>query len=104
MGEYKTTNVPAGGAKMIMKDGVLQVPENPIVPYIPGDGTGPDIWNASERVFDTAVDKAYGGKKKIYWMELEIGENAFNKGLGWLPDETVQAFKEFQPKRSKSDF
>ncbi len=71
------------------------MPENPIVPFIRGDGTGPDIWAASERVFDAAVQKAYGGKRKISWFEVFAGETAKNKFDNWLPDDTVNAFKEY---------
>jgi isocitrate dehydrogenase len=82
-------------------NGMLQVPDNPIIPFIEGDGTGVDIWKASVRVFDAAVGKAYGGSKKISWMEVYAGEKPFNRfrndmgDKAWLPDETVQAFKEF---------
>jgi isocitrate dehydrogenase len=82
-------------AKISIKNGKLNVPENPTLPFIRGDGTGPDIWAASERVFDAAVQKAYGGKRKIEWMEVWAGEAAFNKFGDWLPDETVTAFKEY---------
>jgi hypothetical protein len=67
----------------------------PILPFIEGDGTGPDIWRASVRVFDAAVAKAYGGKKKIAWLEVYAGEKAFNQTGSWLPDETVEAFKKY---------
>src|SRR5205085_6811193 len=73
----------------------LQVPDHPIVPFIEGDGTGADIWRASVRVLDAAVQKAYEGKRKIAWMEVLAGEKAFNKLNTWLPDETVAAFREF---------
>src|SRR2546430_2669969 len=86
---------PAQGAKISIRDGKLIVPENPIIPFIEGDGTGPDIWRASVRVMDAAVQKAYGGKRKIHWMEVLAGEKA-NKQLNtWLPDETVAACREF---------
>jgi isocitrate dehydrogenase len=71
----------------------LQVPNNPIIPFIEGDGTGPDIWAASVRVFDAAVEKAYGGKRKIEWREVLAGEKAFNKTGNWLPDETLEVFR-----------
>ncbi len=71
------------------------MPDRPIVPFIEGDGTGPDIWRASVRVLDAAVAKAYGGKRKIAWMEVYAGEKAFKKLDNWLPDETVEAFREF---------
>jgi isocitrate dehydrogenase len=83
------------GEKIKMVNGVLQVPDQPILPYIQGDGTGPDIWRASQRVFDAAVEKAYGGKRKVIWKEVFAGESSFNKTGEWLPDETVDAFKEY---------
>jgi len=89
-----TCTVPAGG-KISIQNGKLNVPENPIIPFIRGDGTGPDIWAASVRVLDTAVQKAYGGKRKISWMEVYAGEESFKKFNNWLPDDTVEAFKEF---------
>ncbi len=92
---YQNVTVPEGGAKISIKDGVLQVPENPIIPFVEGDGTGRDIWRASVRVIDAAVEKAYKGKRKIHWMEVYAGEKSFKKFQSWLPDETEQAFKEF---------
>jgi isocitrate dehydrogenase len=92
---YQLVKVPAGGEKISIKDGKLQVPDNPILPFIEGDGTGRDIWRASVRVFDAAVDKAYGGKRKIHWMEVFAGEKAFHQFQTWLPDETIEAFTEF---------
>ena len=80
---------PAGGAAITIADGKLNVPDQPIVPFIEGDGTGPDIWRASVRVLDAAVKKAYGGKREIRWMEVLAGEKAFNETGSWLPDETV---------------
>ncbi len=91
---YKTTTVPAG-ERISISNGKLTVPNHPILPFIRGDGTGPDIWAASEVVFDAAVEKAYGGKRKISWMEVFAGESSFNKFNEWLPDETVEAFREF---------
>src|SRR5687767_1581184 len=91
---YKDVTPPAGG-KISIQNGKLNVPDNPILPFIRGDGTGPDIWRASERVFDAAVQKAYGGKRKIAWFEVFAGEAAKNKFDNWLPDETVEAFKDF---------
>src|SRR5438034_579531 len=91
---YKDITPPAGG-KISLKSGKLTVPDNPILPFIRGDGTGPDIWAASERVFDAAVHKAYGGKRKAAWFEVFAGETAFKKFNNWLPDDTVDAFKEF---------
>jgi isocitrate dehydrogenase len=86
---------PPGGGKISILNGKLIVPENPILPFIRGDGTGPDIWAASVRVFDAAVQKAYGGKRKISWFEVFAGEAAKNKFNNWLPDDTVAAFKEY---------
>jgi len=91
---YKDVTPPAGG-KISIQNGKLNVPDNPIVPFIRGDGTGPDIWAASVRVFDAAVQKAYGGKRRIAWFEVFAGETAKNKFDNWLPDDTVEAFKEF---------
>jgi isocitrate dehydrogenase len=92
---YQHVKVPAGEKITMGSDGRLLVPDNPIIPFIEGDGTGPDIWNAAVRVFEAAVEKVYGGKKKISWMEVYAGEKPFNMGLGWLPDETVEAYREF---------
>ena len=87
--------VPESGARISIANGKLQVPDNPIIPFIEGDGTGPDIWRASVRVFDAAVRQAYGGKRKIEWMEVYAGGKSFEKFGSWLPDETVTAFEEF---------
>jgi isocitrate dehydrogenase len=76
-------------------EGHLQVPDRPILPFIEGDGTGPDIWRASQRVFDAAVEKAYGGKRKIAWFEVFAGQKSFEKFKTWLPDDTVTAFREY---------
>jgi len=86
---------PAGGETITIANGKLDVPANPIVPFIEGDGTGPDIWRASVRVLDAAVAKAYGGKRKIHWMEVLAGEKAFNQTGNWLPDETVEACRKY---------
>jgi isocitrate dehydrogenase len=91
---YKISKVPAGD-KISIANGKLQVPDHPIVPFIEGDGTGTDIWRASVRVLDAAVAKAYAGKKKIAWMEVYAGEKSFSQFNSWLPDETVDAFREF---------
>ncbi len=91
---YTTVTVPAGD-RIAISGGTLRVPDRPIIPFIEGDGTGPDIWRASQLVFDAAVAKAYGGKKQIAWMEVYAGEKAFNQFKDWLPEETVTAFKEF---------
>jgi isocitrate dehydrogenase len=92
--QYKLSKVPAG-EKISISQGKLHVPDQPIVPFIEGDGTGADIWRASVRVLDAAVAKAYAGKKKIAWMEVYAGEKAFTQFNSWLPDETVDAFREF---------
>src|SRR5476649_1384363 len=91
---YKDITPPAGG-KITIANGKLTVPENPILPFIRGDGTGPDIWASSVRVFDAAVQRAYGGKRKIAWFEVFAGEESFKKFNNWLPDDTVEAFREF---------
>jgi isocitrate dehydrogenase len=91
---YKLSKVPAGEA-IRLRDGKLDVPDRPILPFIEGDGTGPDIWRASVHVFDAAVKKVYGGKRQIAWMEVYAGEKAFKQFNNWLPDETVDGFREF---------
>ena len=91
---YKDINPPDGG-KISIKNGKLNVPHNPILPFIRGDGTGPDIWAASQRVFDAAVQKSYGGERRISWFEVFAGETAKNKFDNWLPDDTIDAFREF---------
>ncbi len=91
---YQDITPPAGG-KISIKDGVLTVPDNPVIPFIRGDGTGRDIWASSVRVFDAAVEKAYGGKKKISWFEVFAGEASKTKFDNWLPDDTVEAFKDY---------
>jgi isocitrate dehydrogenase len=77
-------------------DGILSVPNEPTIPFIEGDGTGPDIWAASKRVIDAAIEKAYHGKRKIIWKEVLAGEKAFNQTGNWLPDETLDAFKHYK--------
>ena len=84
------------GSKISIKDGVLNVPNNPIIPFIEGDGIGPDIWAASVKVFDAAIEKAYGGERKVEWKEVLAGQKAFDITGSWLPDETVEAFKEYR--------
>jgi isocitrate dehydrogenase len=88
-------NVPAQGQKITIRNGKLAVPDQPIVPFIEGDGTGPDIWRASVRVMDAAVQKAYGGKRKIHWMEVFAGQKSNDLYNTWLPDETVQACRDY---------
>src|SRR5882724_98477 len=92
---FKDVVVPAQGKPITKQGEKLNVPDNPIIPFIEGDGTGPDIWRASVRVFDAAVEKAYGGKKKIAWMEVYAGEKSFTKFNSWLPDDTIEAFREY---------
>jgi isocitrate dehydrogenase len=87
--------VPQDGQKITLSGGKLSVPDRPILPFIEGDGTGRDIWRASVRVLDAAVAKAYGGKKKIAWMEVYAGEKAFTKFNNWLPDETIAGYREY---------
>ena len=84
-----------GGSKIQMDNGKLLVPDNPVIPFIEGDGIGPDIWQASVRVFDAAVEKAYSGERKIDWLEVYAGEKAFNKFNNWLPDETIEQCREY---------
>jgi isocitrate dehydrogenase len=83
------------GEKIVVENGVLKTPNNPIIPFIEGDGTGPDIWAASQRVLDAAVEKAYKGEKKIEWKEVYAGEKAFNKTGEWLPSETLDVIREY---------
>ncbi len=96
MANYRFARVPSSGDRIGFADGKLHVPDQPIVPFIEGDGTGPDIWKASVRVFDAAVQRAYDGKRKIQWMEVFAGEKAFKQHGDWLPQETVDAFREFR--------
>lgn len=88
-------NVPPQGQKITIQNGKLTVPDQPIIPFIEGDGTGPDIWRASVRVLDAAVQKAYGGKRKIHWMEVYAGQKSNDLFNTWLPDETVQACRDY---------
>jgi len=83
------------GEKVTIRNGKLQVPDNPVIPFIEGDGTGPDIWAASVRVLDAAVEKAYGGKRKIEWLEVYAGEKAFNVTGNWLPEATLEAIDKY---------
>ena len=93
---YNGVAVPADGKPIGYADGALQVPVNPIIPFIEGDGTGRDIWKASRRVFDSAVEKAYGGKRRVAWFEVFAGEKAFKSFEQWLPDDTVEAARDFR--------
>jgi isocitrate dehydrogenase len=91
---YNGISLPAGGKPITFSAGKLQVPDNPIIPYIEGDGTGRDIWAASARVFDAAVERAYGGKRQIHWFEVFAGEKAFTRFGDWLPQQTVDAVRD----------
>src|SRR5271169_5610302 len=94
MANFKSLRPPAGGT-ISLRNGVLQVPDDPVVPFVEGDGTGRDIWRASVRVFDAAVAKCYGGKRKVSWFEVLAGEKAFNKTQEWMPADTLTAFREY---------
>ncbi len=97
MGELKFTQYkePAQGTPIVMKKGKMKVPADPIIPFIEGDGTGPDIWRTVQKVVDAAVEKAFGGKKKIVWYEVYGGEKAYNMFQNWLPDDTITAFRKY---------
>jgi isocitrate dehydrogenase len=95
MATFNGVEAPADGKEITIKSGSLEVPDNPIIPFIEGDGTGRDIWSASRRVFDAAVEKAYSGKRRVAWYEVFAGEKAFNRFGQWLPDDTVKAISEF---------
>ena len=90
-----TLTPPAGGARITLDHGRLTVPHNPIIPFIEGDGTGADIWRASVRVLDAAVARAYGGQRRIHWLEVYAGEKSFRQFGDWLPDATVQACRDY---------
>ncbi|HEY5330248.1 MAG TPA: NADP-dependent isocitrate dehydrogenase [Acidobacteriaceae bacterium] len=93
---YNDIAVPADGQAIQYADGKYTVPDNPIIPFIEGDGTGRDIWKASQRVFDAAVEKAYGGKRAVKWYEVLAGEKSYRKNQNWLPDDTVKATVDFR--------
>src|SRR5689334_24172581 len=93
---YNGVAIPANGAKINYSAGKYQIPDNPIVPFIEGDGTGRDIWKASVRVFDAAVHKAYSGKRKVVWYEIFAGEKAKAKFKDWVPQDSVDAIREFR--------
>jgi isocitrate dehydrogenase len=95
MAQFKEVTAPADGQTISIAHGKLTVPDRPVIPFIEGDGTGADIWRASVRVFDAAVAKAYGGKRKIAWMEVYAGQKCFDKFQAWLHDDTVDAFRHF---------
>ena len=96
MATYQFAKVPSNGERITYHAGVLGVPKNPIIPYVEGDGTGADIWRASVRVFDAAIEKAYGSERRVAWMEVFAGEKAFTQLKDWLPQETVDAMQEFR--------
>ncbi len=93
--KFKHLTAPTKGETISIQNGKLQVPNHPIIPYIEGDGTGPDIWRASQAVFDAAVEKAYGGKRKIQWFEVYAGEKSFKKFNDWLPEDTLVALRHY---------
>ena len=95
MPNFSILKPPTSGTAITKKDGRLSVPDDPIIPFIEGDGTGPDIWRASVRVLDAAVEKAYGGKRTIVWFEVYAGEKSFKQFDTWLPDDTVEAFRHY---------
>jgi isocitrate dehydrogenase len=95
MASFNGIEVPAEGQKITVEEGKLNVPDNPVIPYIEGDGTGRDIWKASQRVFDAAVEKAYGGTRKVVWYEIYAGEKCFNQFGEWLTDDSVKAISEY---------
>ncbi|HSE98124.1 MAG TPA: NADP-dependent isocitrate dehydrogenase [Blastocatellia bacterium] len=95
MATFNGIEVPRDGQKITVEGAQLNVPDNPIIPFIEGDGTGRDIWRASQRVFDAAVKKSYGGSRRIAWYEIYAGEKAFNQFGEWLPDDSVKAIAEF---------
>jgi isocitrate dehydrogenase len=95
MSLFEKIQAPSEGEKITLTEGKLNVPNNPIIPFIEGDGTGPDIWNASVRVLDAAVEKAYKGEKQIAWFEVYAGEKSFNQFGEWLPNDTLTAIKEY---------
>src|SRR3954468_8063158 len=96
MSTYRLAQIPTRGEAIGYEGDVLKVPNNPIIPYVEGDGTGADIWRASVRVFDAAVEKAFGGERKVAWMEVFAGEKAFTQFNDWLPQETIDAMAEFR--------
>src|SRR5690349_22582441 len=96
MPTFNGVPTPEDGRRISVEAGRLKVPDNPIIPFIEGDGTGRDIWKASQRVFDAAVEKAYGGKCKVEWFEVLAGEKAYRQTKNWLPDDTVKATVDFR--------
>ncbi|HEY1952860.1 MAG TPA: isocitrate dehydrogenase (NADP(+)) [Gemmatimonadaceae bacterium] len=96
MTKYKFAKVPPRGDAIVYANGALSVPDNPIIPFVEGDGTGPDIWRASVRVFDAAIERAYQGQRRVSWMEVFAGEKSFKQFQDWLPQETVDAMQEYR--------
>src|SRR5262247_381270 len=94
--KFNGLEVSADGQKVTLSGKALVVPVNPIIPFIEGDGTGRDIWKASRRVFDAAVEKAYGGKRRVAWYEIFAGEKAFSQFRNWLPEDTLRAAKDLR--------
>ena len=92
---YNGLALPEGGEAIQYASGKYQIPDHPIIPYIEGDGTGPDIWRAAQMVMDAAVKKAYGGKRQINWFEVYAGEKSFNKYNDWLPEDTLTAMRHY---------
>ncbi len=93
---YNGLSLPTGGEAIQYADGKYQIPDHPIIPFIEGDGTGRDIWRASQRVFDAAVEKAYGGKRSVKWFEIFAGEKAYRQFPTWLPDDSVSAARDLR--------
>ena len=96
MPTFSILKAPTEDTAITRKDGRLVVPDDPVIPFIEGDGTGPDIWRASVRVFDAAVEKAYGGARRIDWFEVQAGEKAKDQHGEWLPDDTLEAVRDFK--------
>src|SRR5512146_1213014 len=96
MAEYKLSIVPRSGERITFDNGKLSVPSHPIIPFVEGDGTGPDIWRASVRVFDAAVERAYGGRRRIHWFEVPAGEKAKETLGEWLPNDTLEAVRTYK--------
>src|SRR4051812_13499009 len=93
--QYKNLKAPTQGERITVQDGKLNVPRNPIIPFIEGDGTGRDIWRSSKAVFDAAVQKAYKGERKIEWFEVFAGQKAFDQFQNWLPEDTLTALRHY---------
>ena len=93
MESYNKSPVPLDGSAIQVQDKTLRVPDNPIIPFIEGDGVGPDIWRAARTVFDAAVQQAYGGRRRVAWYEVFAGEKAYQKFNDWLPQGTLDAIR-----------